>query len=164
MVIFRCTQKLAKRFKIEIEKDLPESSTNTLGDWYFNYFTFERKYYLLGMSEKSLLPVVIPAKEIRDFPERFCVALRELLEVLGIDDSLIARELVEMRSVCYGKTNSRTVLGCQNDCIRMVRYMMRDDPPCSLLEQSLKLSRIPFKTVGYKNPRELTSDFFSLCM
>lgn len=162
MVIFRFTQKLAKRFKMEIEKDLPENSTNMLGDWYFNYFTFERKYFLLGISEKSLLPVVIPAREIGDFPERFCVALRELLEVLGIDDKLIDRELMEMRDVHYGKTNSRNVLGCQNDCIRMVRYMMRDDPPCSLLEQSLKLSRIPFKTVGYKNPVELTSNIFNL--
>jgi hypothetical protein len=163
MVIFRCTQKLAKRFKIEIEKDLPErSSTNMLGDWYFNYFTFERKYYLLGISEKSLLPVVIPAREIRDFPERFCVALRELLEVLEIDDGLIACELADMRIVHYGKTQSKTVLGCQNDCIRIVRYMMRDDPLSSLLEQSLKLSRIPFKTVGYKNTGELTSDIFNL--
>jgi hypothetical protein len=161
MVIFRCTQKLGKRFRIKVEDDLPESSTNKLGDWYFNYFIFERKYYLIGVSEKSLLPVIIPAREIRDFPERFCVALKELLEVIGIDDLLIARELSEMRTVRYGKTQSRVVLGCQNDCIRMVRYMMRDDPPCSLLEQSLKLSRIPFKSIKYKNPREITSGVFS---
>ena len=67
MIIFRCTQKFAKKFNFKLEKSIFAESTNVLGDWYFNYFTFQRKFYLLGVSEKSLLPIVIPAKEIKNF-------------------------------------------------------------------------------------------------
>jgi hypothetical protein len=161
MVIFCCTQKLAKKFKLSLEKDCKETSTNTLGDWYFNYFIFARKYYLLGMCEKSLLPVIIPAKEIKDFPARFRGELTKILEFIEIGKQEIDEETTTMREIRFAVTKSRTVLGCQNDCIRLLPHILEEKPHSSLLEISLKLGKIPFKSINYTNSIEVTREYFS---
>ncbi len=161
MVIFRCTQKLAKKFKISLEKDCYETPTNILGDWYFNYFIFARKYYLLGVCEKSLLPVIIPAKEIKDFPARFCGELNKILKFIGIDKQKIDEETAAMQKIRFAATKSKTVLGCQNDCIRLLPHILQKEPPYNQLEISLTLGRIPFKSIDYANSIEVTREYFS---
>lgn len=161
MVIFRCTQKLAKKFKLPLEKDCPETSTNILGDWYFNYFIFARKYYLLGVSEKSLLPVIIPAKEIKDFPARLGGELNKILEFLGIEKQKIDEETSAMQKIRFAATKSKIVLGCQNDSIRLLPYILDDNPHSSLLEISLTLGRTPFRSINYSNPLEITRECLS---
>lgn len=161
MVIFRCTQKLANKFKLQLDKDCREIPTNILDDWYFNYFIFARKYYLLGVCEKSLLPVIIPAKEIKDFPARFSGELTKILEFIGIEKQKIDEETSAMREIRFATTKSKTVLGCQNDCIRLLPHILQKEPPSSLLEISLTLGRMPFKSINYANPIEVTREYFS---
>ena len=161
MVIFRCTQKLAKKFKLPLEKDFNETSTNILGDWYFNYFIFARKYYLLGVCEKSLLPVIIPAKEIKDFPARFCGELNKILEFSGIEKQKIDEETAAMQKIRFAATKSKTVLGCQNDCIRLLPHILENTSHRNLLEISLTLGRTPFKSINYANPLEITRECLS---
>ncbi len=158
MMIFRCTQKLAKKFKLSLEKDCYETPTNTLGDWYFNYFIFARKYYLLGVCEKSLLPVIIPAKEIKDFPARFCGELNKILEFIGIEKQKIDAETAAMQEIRFAATKSKTVLGCQNDCIRLLPHILENNPHRNLFESSLTLGRTPFKAINYFNPLEITRE------
>lgn len=160
-MIFRCTQKLAKKFKISLEKGLHETSTNTLSDWYFNYFIYARKYYLLGVCEKSLLPVIIPAKEIKDFPARFCGELDKILKFIRIEKQKIDEETAAMQEIRFTATKSKTVLGCQNDCIRLLPHIFEDDSHSGLLEISLTLGRMPFKSISYDHPLDKTRDCFS---
>lgn len=161
MVIFRCTQKLAKKFKLPLEKDFNETSTNILGDWYFNYFIFARKYYLLGVCEKSLLPVIIPAKEIKDFPARFSGELFQILDFIGIDKQKIDAETAEMQKIRFATTKSKIVLGCQNDCIRLLPHIFDGAPNFNLFESSLTFAKMPFKSIDYANPIDVTKEHFS---
>lgn len=160
MVVFRCTIKFAKKFGFRLETDNQQNPTNVLGDWYFNFFTFQRINYILGVSETSLLPVIVTAKEIKTFPERFGNRLAEVLQIIGIDSKQINLELREMQTISYGKTKSKKVLGCQNDYLRMVSYMMRDNLPSTLLDYSLQLSKTPFKPIGYAYPQEICLKLF----
>jgi hypothetical protein len=160
MVIFRCTQKLAKRFNLHLEKDFAETSTNVLGDWYFNYFTHQRKYYLLGLSENSLLPVVIQAKEIKDFPLRFHGELGKILEIIGIDQQKTDEEISEMQQIRFAKTKSKKVLGSQNDCIRLIPHILENAPCFNVSELAMTLGKMPFKSINYLYPYEMTVKCF----
>ena len=160
MVIFRCTQKLAKRFNLHLEVDCAETSANILGDWYFNYFTHQRKYYLLGLSENSLLPVIIPAKEIKDFPSRLSSELGKILQIIGIDWEKIAEEISAMRQIGLAKTKNKKVLGCQNDCIRLLPHILENASHFNVSELALTLGEMPFKSINYLNSCEMTVKCF----
>lgn len=160
MVIFRCTQKLAKTFNLHLEKDCAETSTNVLGDWYFNYFTHQRKYYLLGLSENSLLPVVIQAKEIKDFSLRFRGELGKILGIIGIDQQKADEEISKMRQIRFAKTKSKKILGCQNDCIRLIPHILENAPHFNVSELAMTLGKMPFKSINYLYPYEMTLKCF----
>ena len=72
MVVLRCTQKLLGRLKQVGDMPSVESSTR-LGDWYGNILRIGRRQYLLFISQRSRLPIVIPigdAKRLHTvFPE-----------------------------------------------------------------------------------------------
>jgi hypothetical protein len=55
-----------------------------LGDWYGNLFSVIRQQFALFTSERSLLSVVLPAKEIRPLPGALTDALRRLLSDLEV--------------------------------------------------------------------------------
>jgi hypothetical protein len=160
MIVFRCTQKLAKKFRFSLEKDIETVSENVLGDWYFNYFTFDRKYYLIGLSEKSLLSVIVAAKDFKTFPMRFIESLRIILQTIGINKSQIENEISAMENIIFTKTKSKVALGCQNDCIQMIRHRMSYQSGESLLEYSLYLGRVPFKPLKYSFATEVTKMCF----
>ena len=160
MVIFRCTQKFAKKFGIGFETVNSQKSETLLGDWYLSFFTYQRIDYLLGVSENSLLPVIITAQERKTFPERFRERLSEILRAIGIEQVRVDRELAEFQSISFAPTRSKIVLGCQNDFIRMSSHILRNDPPASLLEYPLQLSKIPFKPIGYDSPGETCLKLF----
>jgi len=53
MLVFRCTHRVVKRFKLPIIDDAPASS-GTLGDWYANLLNIGRSRLVLCQSERSL--------------------------------------------------------------------------------------------------------------
>ena len=64
MVVLRCTQKLLLRLK-QADLSPGTESTTLLGDWYGNILRIGRQQFLLFISERSRLPVVIPIREMR---------------------------------------------------------------------------------------------------
>ena len=57
MTVFRCTQRVLRRFKLTAIE--PETtSTGVLGDWYANLLNFGPTRLVLCQSERSLLPVI----------------------------------------------------------------------------------------------------------
>ena len=60
MVTLRCTQKLLRRLEVT---DKPAAPTPVLGDWYANILFSRPHQLVLCVSERSLLPVVLLAKE-----------------------------------------------------------------------------------------------------
>src|SRR5258708_25164788 len=112
MVTLRCTQKLLRRLDVT---DKPVASTTVLGDWYANVLFSRPHQLVLCVSERSLLPVVLPAKETNTLASRLSVAVSEVLQRLGVAPTLIEREQIAMRDFAYGRTQNRRVLGSLND-------------------------------------------------
>src|SRR5690242_18279354 len=104
----------------------PRSSTTRLGDWYATLVFARPSWLVLAVSERTLLPVVIPAKPFATLPLRIVEAAGAALAELGIPDDVITAELAEMREVHVAKTASRRVLGSMNDFVLALRFYLAD--------------------------------------
>ena len=116
MITLRCTERLRKGLHVTAAED-PPVSTTVLGDWFGQPVLTRYVRMILLVSEKSRLPVLVPARQLESFEKRFRRSLRDLLREIGIPAKAIRRELAEMEELVYARTNSRSVLGTMNDYI-----------------------------------------------
>jgi hypothetical protein len=130
----RCTGKLLARLGpvTEVARDPP---TTVLGDWYGTLVYAPGMQLVLLVSERTLLPLVVPAREARTLAERLPVEL--------------GRALAE----------SRQILGSMNDFRQMM--MAHPWPPLSLTALSLELAEAPCGPIGMRSPDELTRELFA---
>jgi len=96
----------------------------------------------MATSERSLLSVVFPARELRKtLEENFRTGLHEVLLALGIDPALIHRELKEMETMAYSSATNRRVIGCMNELsMHLGLELERTGDPLAL---ALYLGHIP---------------------
>ena len=160
MVTLRCTQKLLRRVPDQ-SSDFPGSPTTLLGDWYANLLFCKPQQLVLCVSERTLLPVVVPAKGIHTLPVRLALAVREVLIALGVAPDLAERERLEMQQCSYGRTESKRVLGVLNDRMFELSYIVHTQPDESLLQRSLFLAEAPCKPIGYNSPDRSTLELFT---
>ena len=81
---------------------------------------------MLAVSEKSLLPVLLPTQGVAKLPERLPDAIAEVLAFLEIPDEAIRGEIAAMKEGCtVAKTASRVVLGSMNDMVNMLEWDSR---------------------------------------
>ena len=160
MTVFRCTQRVLRRFKLTAIE--PETaSTGVLGDLYANLLNFGPTRLVLCQSERSLLPVILPARN-RDFPAEFGSALSRILLALGIPVQQVHAEVEATRDIQFAKTRSRQVLGVMNDCAFSAQVCLahaRSDDP--ILETCLRLADTPTGPIGMDSPDRLTVSLFS---
>lgn len=154
MFTLRCTGKLLKRLHASPGLDV-EPPTTRLGDWYATLVYEGREQLVLCVSERSLLPVVVPAREARTLVPRFQDAFAELLVLLGISTADIERERAEMADARIGRTASRTILGSMNDFRHMLSYR---PPGTSLLQVSRQLAEAPCGPIGMRSPSDVTPE------
>ena len=157
MLTIRVTGKIAKRLKTPLEQN-PPASTGQLGDCYANLLIIQRQHLLLLVSERTLLPVLIPAKDLASFPERLPAAFAEILGSIGIPDGKIQTEMFGMAAWSFAKTANRQVLGSMNDFANMLEAYMDDGAP--LQQQALRLARCPCGPLGMDNPISATATLF----
>jgi hypothetical protein len=154
----RCTGKLLKRLG-PITELIREPPTTVLGDWYGTLIYAPGMQLVLLTSERTLLPVVVPAREARTLAVRFPLALTRVLVELRVPLAVIDRELQAMAGPRIGKTASRQVLGTMNDFQRMMPY--HQWPPRSLTAVSLELAEAPCGPIGMRSPDDLTRELFA---
>ena len=157
MVTLRCTQKLLRRLDATERLAAP---TTVLGDWYANILFSRPHQLVLCVSERSLLPVVLPAKETYSLASRLAFATGLMLEKLGVAPPFIERELFEMRAFAYGRTQNRQILGSLNDLVFQLSWYMHHNPEKSLLEHSLHLAETPCSPIGMESPDRVTVELF----
>lgn len=114
MVSFRCTQKLLRRWP-ELLEASPSPTTTVLGDWYCTTLNHRHRRLILGLAERSLLPVVVPAKELATFPGRLAEAVCRALDALAVPAKLLDQERSAMAEFALAKTNNRSILGSIRD-------------------------------------------------
>jgi len=157
MFSIRCTQKLLRRLD---QSEQWTGPTTVLGDWYANVLFSRPHQLVLCVSERSLLPVVLLAKEPNTLTPRLSVAVGEVLQRLGVAPALIEREQIAMRDFAYGRTQNRRVRGSLNELMFKLSWYLRDRPAKSLLEHSLHLAETPCSPIGYSSPDRVTVELF----
>jgi len=155
MTNLRCTARAIRRFKMDVE-DGSEPSNGVLGDWYVNLLNLGPTRFVLCVSEKSLLPVVVPARN-SEFPSRLPAYVERMLLAIGLPADQAAVEAAHCLEVRVGKTRNRSILGVMNDYKQQSNYYVVDIPSLSL---SLALAETPGGTMGFANPMEKTWEIF----
>ena len=161
MFTIRCTRVLLDRLDVgPLPADAVEPGT-TLGDWYANILNVGRLRLLMCTSERSLLTVLLPARDLAGFPIRLRHAVAEVLPTLGISELQVAREVREMSWHQLDRTRSRVVLGSMNDFAFMADVHIREDGPGVDLSQVARmLNRAPCSPIAYKSPDTFSLELF----
>ena len=159
MFHLRCTKKLLKRVTAKPE-GAPGAPTTVLGDWYANIVFSKPQQLVVCISERTLLPVVVPAKDIHGSPERLCAQLGQLLQFIGVSSAAIELELAQMREHQFAPTASKSVLGSLNEAVFHLSWMLSAHRECSLVEHAVRLGDIPNKPIGYAFASEATRSMF----
>lgn len=160
MDTLRCTQRVLDRFRLPRHEAEAGESDTVLGKGYANLLNVGRKRRVICLSERSLLPVVAPARR-DEFPARFPAAVEDPPTRLGVDEDARACEFEAMPRHSVGRMRSRSVLGVVKDLAFAAEIGLRDG--MSPVELSLWLARTPIKPIGCRSPDELTVELFAAC-
>lgn len=158
MFTLRCTAKLLTRLKVPLVL-APIAPSTRLGDWYANLLFTRPARLVLCVSERTLLPVLVPARQLETLLPRFRRMVRDVLQAIGVADHAIRNEERAMADVSVGRTASRRVLGSMNDFALMVDGNLEDST--SLLDVSLRLAETPCSPLEMDTPRRTTVALFS---
>lgn len=154
MFTFRCTQKLIKRLDLSVISNPPYPTTQ-LGDWYGNVLFIRHHRLMMFVSDRSLLPVIVPIRERQNLLINFRARLSTLLLQLGVEERLVSRELNRMEEAVIAPTASPSVLGSMNDFTQnaKVYFQMHDD--FRLLDLELWLAEAPCGPLDYRSPNQI---------
>jgi hypothetical protein len=117
----RATQKVLRRLPPATAAPSVGSDT-ALGDWYVNRFVVDRRPLLLILSARSLLAILLPARDLGTLPTRLPALVGARLRRLGMDRGIIEAEVSAMTPVTVARTLDRTVLGYLVDFAKMIPY------------------------------------------
>lgn len=122
MVILRPTRKLSLLLPTTTIGRL--TSDTALGDWYVNRIIVHRHPLLLLVSSAALLPMLVPARDVRNLPVRLANLVEVRLRHLGIGTRAIRAERSAMARVEIAPTVNRSVLGIMVDFAKSVPYYL----------------------------------------
>lgn len=156
MLVLRCTRKLLDRLGAAVADPSP-SSTTLLGDWYANLVNVGRQRLVLCISEKTLLPVVLEARNLRALPERLAEAAGAVLRGVGIRERLVCAEQDRMREVAMAPTRSKKALGTLNILASDLEALLEHSQ--TLFDVSMELAKTPC-LANHSFPDEATRQLF----
>ncbi len=157
MVRLRCTQRVLDRFDLK-PSPVVAYSTTLLGDWYANLLNVGRARWVLCVSERALLPVILPARKV-DFPSTLSTSLQAVLAGLGVPPPAINPEVGEMELIEVDRTRSRRVLGVMNDFSILAGVWLHDG--AAPVDAALKVAESPTKPLDYDSPGRVTRSLFA---
>lgn len=133
----------------------PGQSDTALGNWYATAI-FRKPQVALLVSERTLLPVLMPLAPAAALGRRFSAHLALVLKEHGVPSEFIAQEVWRMDTVQYAKTANRNVVGILNEFVKQAEFWLAayayekgDDD--DLLAISAKLAETPCSPL-YKGP------------
>jgi hypothetical protein len=143
--------------------DPPQSwvrPTTVLGDWHVNLLLW-RPQLIHCMNDRSLLSVLLPARDSASFPLRFRHALRQLLVRLGVSSEAANLEIGEMNEPVFAPTNNRSILGCMRDAELALAYDIESGRYPTLDGLQWRLTDHIHEPTGYRPPGEFAVELFS---
>lgn len=122
MVVLRATRKLLTG--LPGVATAPGPSDTALGDWYVNRVVVDRRPLLLLVSASSLLPIVMPARDVRRLPDRLAGVVAVRLTRIGVAPRTVALETQAMTPVVVDRTVDRSVVGIMVDFAACLPYYL----------------------------------------
>lgn len=156
MFTIRSTRRLLDRLRVSPVKT-PEKPSTRLGDWYANLLPLEAGEFILCVSEKTLLPVMLPVIALPNIGQALSKAMVPVLIGLGIEKKLIEQERFAMAQSTFATTASRHIVGFMNEFAFMASTRLSEEPT-PLTELSLWLAATPCKMCF---PDRATQELFS---
>ena len=156
MLQLRCTKKVLDQFAVT--KDAlhePTPTDATLGNWYVNLVTIERRKTLIFMSERTLLSFLlfgIKKKNSKNLGELFTRGLVQLLEMESFSEQQIQSVLGAKGEVSLTKTDSRIALGNMNDLMRIYEHKIWHEhgfKHCNIWQIIQSTNRMPQRNIGW---------------
>jgi hypothetical protein len=160
MFTLRCTQKLLRR-GLQESAEAARAPSTLLGDWYANILVARPQHLVLCVSERTLLPVVLAAKDPASLPARLAEAAGVVLARVGVAQGAVERECTEMRAARVARTASRSVLGSMNDLMVNLEAGLRHEPGMSPLDRALWLAATPCRPLENATPGQATQALFA---
>jgi hypothetical protein len=155
VVTIRFTRKLLKYLHADaLHSEV--APTTVLGDWYANLLFTRHLRLVICVSERSLLPVFVEAKNRSTFADRLREAVRSVMESIGVTRGLIEDELNEMSQVRIGATSSRRVLGSLNELGFLSRDSIDRRPQVDLIALATEIAETPCSLIKYESPKSMT--------
>jgi hypothetical protein len=157
--VLHATKKLLGRLPPRSGREAEEHvvSDTRLGDWTAHLFFIGRQQLVLGVNNKTLLPVLLPIAPNKTFLSRFVEAAGEMLMAIGIDRKAVLADMAAMKECVVAPTNDRRVLGTINDFGRALDVLLDRQP---LPESALMLADMPCSPIGMESPRRATIALF----
>jgi len=154
-MIFRLSQKLAKKLKTALPKPVP-ADPNPFADWSAHLFTADRTQYVILTNTPSLYSTVIYGKGISNdshFLDRALSAIREFLVADG--QEFIFRRFIApaAATVQFASALNRSVTGSMNDLVRFAEMWLTEGE-LSPFDVGSKLNDMPMSYLDYRNPRD----------
>lgn len=154
-MIFRLSQKLARKLKIPVPKPAP-ADPNPFADWSGHLFTADRTQYLILTNTPSLYSTVIYGRGIANdsqFLDRALGAIREFM----VDDGheFIFSRLIAPASgtVRFASALNRSITGSMNDFVNAAQMWLVEGE-LSPFDVGFKLNDMPMSILDYRKPRE----------
>ena len=160
MFSFRCTKVLTKKLGLTVDANPPPPATR-LGDWYGNVLNLGHQRLMIFISDRSLLPVLMPLRERHQMLQNFKKRLAFLLVRLDIDAHLISAELDNMQKSFIAPTASRSVLGSLNDFVNLTKHRYYYHEYFDLRDTELWLAQVPCGPLDYQSPDRVASALLS---
>jgi hypothetical protein len=161
----RCTRKVLDQFGIPQSSLFDPASTDaTLGNWYVNLVTIDRRKTLIFMSERTLLSFLIfgvRKNNSRNLGEIFVRGLVQLLEMEEFSGRQIESVLGKERIVTLTKTDNRRALGNMNDLQNIYEHKIwyhGGFRNCDLWDVISSTNRMPQRNIGWAHSIDLARE------
>lgn len=127
---------------------LAPSTDSVLGGWVLKPARVQRRRFIVGVNERTLMAVVFAARPLAKLASTLAVCVGAQLEVFGIPEARILAVLASLESVTIAKTRDRALLGILNEVTFMFEAYARDSKLASageLLEIQTQLNQMPHR-------------------
>jgi hypothetical protein len=149
----RCTRKLLRQLHVAPADVVPEPTT-VLGNWYANILFYRPRHFVLAVSERTLLPVLIESAPLKTFVPRMRDAVVDLLAALEIPRARIEEEATSMDRAILTTTDSASVVASMNDFAKHLDFYVGRG--LSLPAIARELSETPCGPLDMGSPYRIT--------
>ncbi len=157
-MIFRLTQKMAKKIKETPNRGYPAAS-NPYADWSAHLFTAERAHYVIVTNTVSLYSIILHGRGITDasrFIEYTLEFMAQYMSGDGFEFQFRRFVVPDAKEVLFSKVINRRVTGSMNDLIQMAQWHLAEGQ-LSPFETAQLINQSPMSYLDYDNPREAFS-------